>query len=101
MVYPYASHLHSPMPRVVRERIELEHQKIASEHVRDSSSVAPSRADQASVLLGSGLMWVLLYLPTLVAIAALSYMLLNLRSGPGRVPGAGDRGSPNAQPGDK
>jgi hypothetical protein len=94
----------SPLPptmsRSVRERVELERERIAENHAHDSSSVAPSRAAQPTVLLRSPTMWGLLFLPTLTVIAVLSYMMLNLRSGPGRVPGAGDRASPNAQPGD-
>jgi hypothetical protein len=46
-------------------------------------------------------MWGLLYLPALTVIAVVAYMLFQLQPGPGRVPGAGDRSSPNAQPGDR
>lgn len=84
-----------------RERRESERAQIAEMHVRDSSSVTPPRSEQAAVLLRSGTMWGLLYLPLLVVIAVFSYMMFNLRSGPGRVPGAGDGASPHAQPGDK
>lgn len=89
------------IPRDVRERLDSEREKIADRHASDSSSMAPPRAQQAAVLLRSGTMWGLLYLPMIVVIAVLSFMIYNLRSGPGRIPGAGDRASPNAQPGDK
>jgi hypothetical protein len=80
----------------------LDQEQIAELHSHDSSSVAPSRADQPRVLLRSPTMWALLYVPTLLVLSAVGYMLLHLHRGdPGRVPGSGDRDSPNAQPGDK
>jgi hypothetical protein len=79
-----------------------EQERIAELHAHDSSSVAPSRADQPRVLLRSPTMWGLVYLPTLIVLMVLGYMLSHLHAGdPGRVPGSGDRDSPNAQPGDK
>jgi len=83
-----------------RRRMAFEREKIAEEHARDSSSVAPPRAEQAAVLFRSSVMWGVLYLPMLMVIAAVSYMLVHLDPGPGRVP-SGDRGSPNAQFGDR
>ena len=102
MAHPatYASSLNS----VISDRdleIELDHEQIAERHVHDSSSVAPSRAEQAGLLLRSPTMWGLLYLPALTVIAALAYMAIHLCPGPGRIFGAGDRGSPNAHPSDK
>jgi hypothetical protein len=84
-----------------RERLDAEREQIAQIHSGDSSSMVPPRAQQTTVLLRSGTMWGLLYLPMIAVIAVLSFMLVNLRSGPGRVPGSGDRASPNAQPGDR
>ena len=71
----------------------------AEKHEHRSSSVALSRTER-QVLRSLG-MWAVLYLPVLTAIALLIYMAIHLYPGPGRVFGAGDRGSPNAQPGDK
>lgn len=83
-------------------QIEQQREIIAQEHAHDSSSVATSRADQPRVLLRSPIMWGTLYLPGLALIAIVAYMVAHLRAhDPGRVPGAGDRASPHAQPGDK
>ncbi|HYQ04131.1 MAG TPA: hypothetical protein VER96_35910 [Polyangiaceae bacterium] len=97
----YTSDFDSVISREERERLDAERAEIAEMHAGDSSSVVPPRAEQRAVLLRSGTMWGLLYLPLLTVIVVLSYMMVNLRSGPGRIPGAGDRASPNAQPGDK
>ena len=68
----------------------------------DASNVESSpQAREAGVLLRSLVMWAVLYIPMLVASAATAYMAFELHAGPGRVFGAGDRGSPNAQFGDK
>jgi hypothetical protein len=84
------------------EQVEHQRELIARQHARDSSSVASSRADQPRVLLRSPIMWGILYLPALALIAIVAYMVVHLRAhDPGRVPGAGDRTSPHAQPGDK
>lgn len=75
---------------------------IAERHAHDSSSVALSRANQPRVLLRSPMMWGVLFAPTLVLIALAVYMIAHLEPhDPGRVPGAGDRDSPHAQPGDR
>jgi len=50
--------------------------------------------------LRSPVMWNMLFVPALLALAAVIYMISNLHPGPGRVPGVGDSGSPNGQPGD-
>ena len=71
----------------------------AEKQEHDSSSVPLSRTEQR-VLRSLG-MWAVLYLPVLTAIALLVYMAIHLYPGPGRIFGAGDRGSPNAQPGDR
>lgn len=97
----YSSDFHSVISREERERLDSEREKIAEQHAGDGSSMAPPRAQQATVMFRSGTMWGLLYLPLLLAFAVLSYMMFNLRSGPGRVLGAGDGASPHAQPGDK
>jgi len=97
----YSSAFDSVISREERSRVESERKQIAEQHVRDSSSVAPPRADQAWLMFRSGTMWGLLYLPLLLVVAALTFMMVNLRSGPGRVGGAGDGASPNAQPGDR
>jgi hypothetical protein len=91
----------STISRLAREQVESDREQIAEKHVHDSSSVAPSRSEQASVLLHSPTMCGLLYLPALTVIAVLAYMVSQLHPGPGRVFGTGDQGSPNAQPGDK
>ena len=74
-------------------------EQIAEKHEHNSSSSAPSNPELR--LLRSPGMWGMLYLPALTVLALLVYMALNLYPGPGRIFGAGDRGSPNAQPGDK
>jgi hypothetical protein len=71
----------------------------AEKHAHHSGSVVLSRTERR-VLRSVG-MWAVLYLPVLTAIALLGYMAIHLYPGPGRVFGAGDRGSPNAQPGDR
>jgi hypothetical protein len=96
-----ASSHHSTLSRRAREQVESDSEQLAERHVHDSSSVAPARADQPGVLLRSPVMWGLLYLPALTLITVLGYMVHHLHSGPGRVPGVGDLGSANAQPGDK
>jgi hypothetical protein len=68
----------------------------------DASNAEPSpQSREAGVLLRSLVMWAVLYVPMLIASAATAYMAFELHAGPGRVFGAGDRGSPNAQFGDK
>ena len=79
--------------------LESGREHIAENHEHNSSSLAPSNAELR--LLRSPGMWGMLYLPALTVLALLVYMALNLYPGPGRIFGAGDRGSPNAQPGDK
>jgi hypothetical protein len=95
----YASPPNSTTSGLAPERIESGREQNAEKRARDSSSGAPSPAERR-VLRSPG-MWGLLYLPALTAIALLAYMALNLYPGPGRMFGAGDHGSPNAQPGDK
>src|SRR4051812_27471698 len=97
----YTSDFHSLISREERERIESERAQTAEKHARDSTSMTPPRAEQFAVLLRSGFMWGLVYLPLLAVVAAISYMMVNLSSGPGRVPGNGARPSPHAQPGDR
>ncbi len=91
----------SPIAIVTPAPDALDQEQIAELHSHDSSSVAVSRADQPRVLLRSPTMWGLLYLPTLLAATVIGYMVFHVHAGPGRVPGGGDRGSPNAQPGDR
>jgi hypothetical protein len=59
-----------------------------------------TEAREYGEFLRSPVMWNLLFVPALLAFAAVIYMISNLHPGPGRVPGVGDSGSPNAQPGD-
>jgi len=92
---PANSRISVPAP----ERIESGRDQIAEKHEHESSSVALSGAE-LRVLRSPG-MWGLLYLPALTVIALLAYMAIHLYPGPGRIFGAGDRGSPNAGPGDK
>src|SRR6185503_178225 len=61
-------------------QIEQQREIIAQEHTHDSSSVATSRADQPRVLLRSPIMWGTLYLPALVLIAIVAYMVAHLRA---------------------
>lgn len=95
----YASTPNSTTSGPAPERLESDRDHNAEEHDHDSRSGALSPAERR-VLRSPG-MWGLLYLPALTVIALLLYMALNLYPGPGRIFGAGDRGSPNAQPGDK
>lgn len=97
----YSSTFPPVISREDRERLDSEREQIAQQHAGDSSSMVPPRAQQTAVMLRSGTMWGLLYLPLIAVIAVLSFMMVNLRSGPGRIPGSGDGASPNAQPGDK
>jgi hypothetical protein len=90
----YASH-----PNSTISGLESGREQIAEKHEHNSSSLAPSNAELR--FLRSPGMWGMLYLPALTVVALLVYMALNLYPGPGRIFGAGDRGSPNAQPGDK
>jgi hypothetical protein len=61
---------------VARTDHEADADAIAEQHVHDSSSVAPSRADQPGILMRSPAMWVL-YLLTAFVIAGLGYMALH------------------------
>lgn len=74
-----------------------EHSAEPGEQQAGSRELSPA---ERRVLTSPG-MWGLLYLPALLALALLGYMAFHLYPGPGRLYGAGDRGSPNAQPGDK
>jgi hypothetical protein len=87
----YGSRSHSS-----RDQVQPSRPRPAEVRARDTATAQELRA-----LLRSPTMWAVLYLPGLTAIALLVYMMLHLDRGPARAPGVGDRGSPNAQPGDK
>jgi hypothetical protein len=96
----YPSPALATMSDALLERGDSKREKIAEKHAADSGPITPSRAEFAT-LIRSPTMWGLLYLPLLLVLAVVAYMVDNLRPGPGRVYGSGDGASPNAQSGDK
>lgn len=90
------SEAYESYPNSIKNQADAERRESAPKQRGDRSS----ESREFGELLRSPVMWNLLFIPALLAFAAVIYMISNLHPGPGRVPGVGDSGSPNGQPGD-
>ena len=91
------SETYESLPNSLKAHSAAERREWGSKELVDRRS---SDSKQFGELFRSPVMWNLLFVPALLALAAVIYMISNLHPGPGRVPGVGDSASPNAQPGD-
>jgi hypothetical protein len=84
------------LPRDPVPEHDAEVARIAEQHIHDSSSLAPSRADQAATLLRSPGMWVL-YLLTAFVIVGLVFMAMHLHPSDSTVHGPADESAPSTR----
>jgi hypothetical protein len=93
------SEAYKPHPNSIKTDLGVERRESATKQLIDRRASSNGLGEFGN-FLRSPTMWSMLFVPALLALAAVIYMISNLHPGPGRVPGVGDSGSPNAQPGD-